>query len=54
MTYLPVSKLVVNLLNACLCLVIIIFQIGPSGYVFAVNNNGMIIFHPRLKTVVSI
>ncbi|XP_020625790.1 voltage-dependent calcium channel subunit alpha-2/delta-2-like [Orbicella faveolata] len=25
--------------------------IGASGYVFAVNNNGMIISHPRLKTV---
>lgn len=25
--------------------------VGLSGYMFAVNNNGMIIFHPRLKTV---
>lgn len=25
--------------------------VGPSGYMFAINNNGMIIFHPRLKTV---
>ncbi|XP_078371550.1 voltage-dependent calcium channel subunit alpha-2/delta-1-like isoform X2 [Oculina patagonica] len=25
--------------------------VGPGGYMFAVNNNGMIIFHPRLKTV---
>lgn len=25
--------------------------VGPSGYMFAVNNNGMIIFHPRLKLV---
>lgn len=25
--------------------------VGPSGYLFAVNNNGMIIFHPRFKTV---
>lgn len=49
-----VSKLVVKLLDAWLRLVIIIFQIGASGYVFAVNNNGMIISHPRLKTVVSI
>ena len=29
-------------------------QVGPSAYMFAVNNNGMIIFHPRLKTVVCI
>lgn len=29
-------------------------QVGPSAYMFAVNNNGMIIFHPRLRTVVRI
>ncbi|CAH3179392.1 unnamed protein product [Porites evermanni] len=25
--------------------------VGPSGYIFAVDNNGMIIFHPRLEMV---
>ena len=28
------------------------FQVGPGGYMFAIDNNGMVIFHPRLKTVV--
>merc|ERR1719376_1533467 len=24
--------------------------LGPSGYSFAINNNGLVIFHPRLRT----
>ncbi|XP_068702890.1 voltage-dependent calcium channel subunit alpha-2/delta-1-like isoform X2 [Montipora foliosa] len=25
--------------------------VGPGGYMFAIDNNGMVMFHPRLKTV---
>lgn len=25
---------------------------GPNGYALGINNNGLIAFHPRLKTVV--
>ncbi|XP_067041967.1 voltage-dependent calcium channel subunit alpha-2/delta-2-like [Acropora muricata] len=25
--------------------------VGPGSYLFAIDNNGMIVFHPRLKTV---
>ena len=27
-------------------------QLGPSGYAFAINNNGYIVFHPGLKAQV--
>ena len=30
------------------------FQIGANGYVFAVNNNGQVMLHPRLKSAVSL
>lgn len=28
-------------------------KLGSSGYAFAINNNGYVIFHPKLKAQVS-
>ena len=30
------------------------FQLGPNAYVFAINNNGYVIFHPFLRAQVNI
>jgi hypothetical protein len=27
----------------------ILFQFGPNGFTFAINANGYIVFHPKLK-----